>query len=283
MPYFADGNQFIKSDRAGDFTPNHYLFPGLVAVRLEGGMGAAKSVVARRVFGKHNNNTSGIIMKKRHGNSRGYEDMDFGTASCSTVLRMYSDFRHQAADVYGHVNGAPLNVAIAYEDSSAGIHVLQTFQGLFDADRRPFHFDMRNAWKFDYLRLTDLREAAIAETVRADLIIVSMHAATELPATVKWWMETALERREGDPGALVLLCDGNHLDGSNPSLAEAYLTNCARKGGLDFFVKRAAPRHDSKQTPFDRGSEEIVGVPVRAGRPTRPTFDRRRFSAAFWE
>ena len=209
--------------------------------------------------------------------------MDLGTASCFTVLRMYSDFRDQAADVYGSPNGAPLNVAIAYEDSSAGSHVLQTFQGLFDADQRPLQFDMRNAWKFDFLRLTELREAAIAETVRADLIIVSMHAAKELPATVKWWMESALKRREGDPGALVLLCDGNHLDGSTPSPAETYLTQCARKGGLDFFVKRAGARHDSKRAAREMRSEGTFGVPVRAGRPTRPTCDKRRFSAAFWE
>jgi len=222
-------------------------------------------------------------MKKRHGNSRGCEEMDFGTAPCSTVLRMYSDFRNQAADVYGRANGAPLNVAIAFEDFSAGVHVQRTFQGLFDADRRPLQFDMRNAWKFDFLRLTELREAAIAETVRADLIIVSMHAAKELPATVKWWMETALERREGDPGALVLLYKGNCQDGSNPSAAETYLRRCARKGGLDFFVKRAGIRHDSKRHAFGMESEETVGVPIRATQPMKPICDKRTLSAAFWE
>jgi hypothetical protein len=196
---------------------------------------------------------------------------------------MYSDFRNQATDVYGSANGAPLNVAIAYEDFSAGVHVLQTFQGLFNADQRPLQFDMRNAWKFDFLRLTELREAAIAETVRADLIIVSLRAAKELPTTVKWWIETALVRREGDPGALVLLYDGNRQGGSKQLSAEAYLTQCAQKGGLDFFVKRAGARHDSKRPAFDLGFEDSVGVPVRATHPVKPACDKRRFSAAFWE
>jgi len=211
--------------------------------------------------------------------------LDSGTAPCSTVLRMYSDFRDQAADIYGSANGAPLNVAIAYEDFSAGIHVQRTFQGLFDADQRPLQFDMRNAWKFDFLRITELREAAIAETVRADLIIVSMHAAKELPATVKWWMETALAQRDGDPGALVLLCDGHRQNGAkHPPAAEAYLTQCAQRTGLDFFVKRASGQPESKRPTPDANRNELAAVHGRSGsQPSRPSCSKRRFSLAFWE
>ena len=128
-------------------------------------------------------------MKNRESNSKRFENSDFTTApySTSTVLRMYSDFRDQAADVYGQMNGTALNVAVAYEDFLAGVHAMRTFGGLFGDAERQLNFDMCNAWKFDFLRIAELREAAIAETVRAYLIIVSIHAARELPATVKWW------------------------------------------------------------------------------------------------
>ncbi|HXB59609.1 MAG TPA: hypothetical protein VNU95_08585 [Candidatus Acidoferrales bacterium] len=36
----------MKSDRADDFIPNDCQFPVLAEVRVEGGMGAAKSVAA---------------------------------------------------------------------------------------------------------------------------------------------------------------------------------------------------------------------------------------------
>jgi hypothetical protein len=223
-------------------------------------------------------------MKKRDSISKRCEDLDFKTAPYSTVLRMYADFCDQAGDVHGGTNGASLNVAVAYEDYSAGVHAMRTFQGLFDANERPFQFDMRNAWKFDFLRITELREAAITETVRADLIIVSTHTARDLPATVKWWIETALKRREGDPGALVLLYDENRYDGSMQPPAEAYLTHCAQKGGLDFFVKRAGARPHSKEPAFGADPKEPVAVRIRPGGGlARPMCENQRFGTAEWE
>ena len=224
-------------------------------------------------------------MKNRESNSKRFENSEFTTAPCSTVLRMYSDFRNQAADVYGQMDGTALNVAVAYEDFSAGVHAMRTFGGLFGDAERQLNFDMRNAWKFDFLRIAELREAAIAETVRADLIIVSMHAARELPATVKWWIESALAQREGDPGALVLLHDGHRVNGAKHSpAAEAYLTQCAQRAGLDFFVKRAGGQTEPKQPAPDAYRNELVAVRGRSwSRPSGPMCSKRRFSLAFWE
>jgi hypothetical protein len=199
---------------------------------------------------------------------------------------MYSDFRDQAADVYGRTDGTALNVAAAYEDFSAGVHAMRTFGGLLGDVERQLDFDMRNAWKFDFLRITELREAAIAETVRADLIIVSMHAARDLPATVKWWIESALAKREGDPGALVLLHNGHQLNGAkHPPAAEAYLTQCAQKAGLDFFVKRASGHQaETKRTEPDTDRNELVAVRGRSwSQPSQPMCSKKRFSTAFWE
>jgi hypothetical protein len=222
-------------------------------------------------------------MKKGDSVSKRGKNLDFTTAPYSTVMRMYSDFRDQAADVYGQMDGTALNMAIAYEDFAAGLHAMRTFQGLFDDGQRQLQFNMRNAWKFDFLRITELREAAITETVRADLIIVSVHAAKELPATVKWWIETAVERREGDPGALVLLYDRHRRNGSKrPPSAEAYLTELAERAGLDFFA-RGASTESMRPTP-EENSDEPVAVRGRSRRrPAGLACNKRRFSLAFWE
>ncbi len=156
---------------------------------------------------------------------------------CATVVRMYSDFRHHLIDAFGPADIPLLNVALAYEDYLSGTRALQTFEDLFDYGREQFQFNMRNAWKFDCLRINRFREAAIAETVRSDLVIISTHGAEELPPSVKWWVEASLEQREGDPGALVLLHVGGGHDESPRPKAEVYLAKCASRLGMDFFVK----------------------------------------------
>jgi hypothetical protein len=222
-----------------------------------------------------------MIMKKREGGSNICEELDFATDSCSTVLRMYSDFRNQAKHTYGLNGGPVLSVAMAYEDAAAGIHALQTFQGLFGGCRRPFDFDVRNTWKFDFLRIPVLREAAITEAVRADLIIVSLHAARELPAATKWWIETTLERRDGDPGALVLLYDANQASAASaPSPAEEYLEQWARKGGLDFFVKRPSSGSRVKTAAAKVRHNQFSG---HRSRHVEPASVHRRFDLADWE
>jgi hypothetical protein len=222
-------------------------------------------------------------MKKGNYASKRWEGLNLKPAqSCSTLLRMYYDFREQAVDTCRPTNTSTLSTAIAYEDFSSGVHALGTFQGLFEGNQKKFLFNMRNAWKFDFLRISELREAAIAETVRADLIIVSMRTARELPASVKWWIEAALEQREQDPGALVLLYDENLPDGSMLSPAEAYLTRCAQKADMDFFVKRPNVQPEMAQAAplFDRGNNAYVRA---AGRGMRPGCDHRRFSMTGWK
>ncbi len=203
--------------------------------------------------------------------------------SCSTLLRMYYDFRGQSADVHPGTNGAILSTAVAYEDFPAGMHALRTFQGLFDENQKTFEFNMRNIWKFDFLRIPELRESAVTETVRADLIIISMHTPRELPAGVKWWIEAALEQREQDPGALVLMYNKHPAGGAALSPAETYLTQRARKAGLDFFVKRPGiPQEMTQPVPtLDRG--QITGFPGPAvDRETGLVFNHRRFGETGW-
>lgn len=197
---------------------------------------------------------------------------------------MYSDFRDQAGEVYGKANGAILSTAVAYEDFSAGLHALRTFQDLFGGDDQKLRFDMRNAWRFDFLRMAEVREAAITETSRADLIIVSIHAARDLPATVKCWVEAALERREGDPGALVLLYDEIRPGGTMPSPAEAFLTKCATRAGMDFFVKHPIVRKAKKPAlSFKRAAHTSFRSQATGNGMGLAYSHRGRFSITNWK
>ena len=186
---------------------------------------------------------------------------------CATVLRMYADFRNQFTAACGQADAPMVNVALAYEDAPAGSRALRIFQDLFDASSEPFELNMHNAWKFDFLRIKRLRESAIAETVRADLVIISMSDGSPLPTPVKTWIEASLEQREGDPGALVLLHEANGSGGLNLSPAETYLAGCARHSGMDFFVNRSGAKRALELPAFEATSQPAAFAVIRGLQP----------------
>lgn len=224
------------------------------------------------------------IMKNGSGTSKHSVNMNLKPAeSCSTLLRMYDDFRGQSADVYRRTSGAILSTAVAYEDFPAGMHALRTFQGLFDGNQKTFEFNMRNIWKFDFLRIPELRESAVTEAARADLIIISMHTPRELPAGVKWWIEAALEQREQDPGALVLMYNKHPAGGAVMSPAEAYLMQRARNTGMDFFMKRPGAHREIRQPVHEFNRGQIAGFPSPAtDSETGLLFNHHRFGETGW-
>jgi hypothetical protein len=196
-----------------------------------------------------------------------------------TVWRMYSDFCRQTVVARDLQGIPPLTIAVAYEDFLAGERAMRTFEGLFAGSEKFHLFDLRNTWKFDFLRIEGVRDAAVATAVRADIIVVSTRCANELPPAVKWWIETSLKTREGDPGAMVLLRDGSRGVESQHPPVEVYLAHCAHKGGLDFFVKRISAKSDPKSADIETSREETVGMAVRGSRaPARPLCNHRRLN-----
>ena len=193
---------------------------------------------------------------------------------CAAVLRMYADFRQQAKVPVGRAEMPLLNVALVYEDSIAGSRALRTFRNLFDTGADPVEFNLHNAWKFDFLRIQRLREAAIAETVRADLVIISMGDARELPPPVKDWLEASLEQRDGDPGALVLLHEARRRDESTPLPVETHLAECAGRAGMDFFLKGPDLRRVAEARHFQAGSREAAAIGNRIAKPAMAPFCR---------
>jgi hypothetical protein len=190
----------------------------------------------------------------------------------SKLLRMYSDFCSQWKTDCGPFSAPMLNVVLAFEDFQAGVHGFHTCRDLFEAVDQELSFGFRNAWKFDFLRNARLREKAIGEAICADMVVIAAHAPGSLPPAAKWWLETTLEQREGDPGALVLLLDEVPEDAGAGALPiEAYLAECARNSGMELFIKRAASRRRSGLggTGVNRNetdlSELLAGLGMKTG------------------
>jgi hypothetical protein len=95
-------------------------------------------------------------------------------------------------------------------------------------------------WRFDLLRIPELKGAAATDAARADMILIATRGAGELPAEVKAWIEVWLAQKgevQHDKCALAALFDVPRDKVEAASLAQfAYLQHVARKGSLDFFV-----------------------------------------------
>ncbi len=139
--------------------------------------------------------------------------------------------------------GRALDVVLACEDFSTGMHALSIFDKLFPEGGSGGPAGAQSVWKFEFLGITRLRELAAAEAAGADLVIISAHAPGTLTPAVKNWLDLSLEKREGRPGSLVLLLDdaGNDVERTLP--VDACLERQAARAGLNFTTHKTAGRH----------------------------------------
>jgi hypothetical protein len=131
-----------------------------------------------------------------------------------------------------------IKVVVAYEDFDTGTRAMEMSERL--AFRLKPRFEINSsAWKFEMLAHPQLRNQAVTETSEADMIIVSAHDSTEVPAYVKNWMEGWLTQKRGDQSALVALLDQAEHIVDEVSPLRAYLRQMAERGCIDFFCKVA--------------------------------------------
>jgi hypothetical protein len=90
-------------------------------------------------------------------------------------------------------------------------------------------------WKFDLLRVPELRELAAEDAVLADLIIVSCNADGELPAGVRAWIEMSLGS-QAKAVALVALLDCPPGEVERARNTQTYLERVAQRAHMEFFT-----------------------------------------------
>jgi len=128
---------------------------------------------------------------------------------------------------------------MAYEDAStaerakkAWDHLVCTLQGHSDPGLR--------LWKFDVLRIREMRDVAARDAAQADMILIATRGAGELPAEVKAWIDGWLAHKseaQDDQSTLAVLFDAPPDKVGVPALAQfAYLQRAARRGNMDFLV-----------------------------------------------
>ena len=126
------------------------------------------------------------------------------------------------------------NVVIAYEDFDSGKHAKRTYDFLAEHLGRECRL-ANQMWKFDVLALPKLREIAVEDAARADIIIVS-GSGRELPAAVKSWIDAWLAVSQA-PLALVALFNHPREEANQANAVRTYLAEVARRGNMEFFAQ----------------------------------------------
>jgi hypothetical protein len=126
------------------------------------------------------------------------------------------------------------NVVIAYEDFETGKHAKKTYDFLTEHLAKECNFASQ-MWKFDVLGIPKLREMAARDASSADIIVISCHGTTDLPADVKAWIELWLAE-DTHPIALVALFDDPPITAATEALRE-YLSQVAVRGNMEFFAQ----------------------------------------------
>jgi len=167
--------------------------------------------------------------------------------------------------------GVSVDVVLAYQDFSAGMHGLRTFDRVFANSGAGHVQGQQRVWRFDLLSARSLAAIAAGEAEAADMVIFAMHSPGILPPPVKRWVRSWTGRRSGGPGAMVLLLDGAGQRSSRSFPAEAFLKEAADGAGMDFFLQKTGGRHalddfDLAMHPGGPGSSEIVGELLRGMR-----------------
>ncbi len=125
-------------------------------------------------------------------------------------------------------------VVIAYEDFETGKHAKRTYDFLVENLGRDCQF-VNQMWKFDVLSIPKLREIAVEDAAKADIVIISSHG-DELPEQVECWIESWLEQSL-NPLALVALFDRAVEDTRRSKAVRAYLAGVAQRGQMEFFAQ----------------------------------------------
>jgi hypothetical protein len=154
-------------------------------------------------------------------------------------------------------SGYALNLAGVYQDSVTQAWAMQTCR---QATQLVGEERVRNTW-FDVHSLSNHRILlkAVRAALVADVIVVSVYAADELPLDLYVWFEAWLPRRRSRMGALTALIGVAEPPDSQFVRTFEYLQAVARKAQLDF-----VPQARKRPAAWPASSVDLAAEPSSA-------------------
>ena len=141
---------------------------------------------------------------------------------------------HPRKPVNGGSTDKPVFKAVLiYEDIAAGVRARCFCEKLVRTLDSRLEEQM---WNFDVLGIREIRNLAASTARKADAVIVSVSGNTELPDTIRDWLNMWLWILEEERPALVAL----FISSASQEIAPvcAYLQQIARRNGIDYLQER---------------------------------------------
>src|SRR5271165_7177320 len=129
-----------------------------------------------------------------------------------------------------------LRAVLIYENFATGVRARGFCERLVRASDNTLEEQM---WSFDVLGIREARNAAASAARKADVVIVSVLGHTDLPSTIRAWLDMWFWLLDKQNPALVALFDSS----TSPNIGSirAYLSNIARSARIEFFTYQITP------------------------------------------
>jgi hypothetical protein len=170
-----------------------------------------------------------------------------------------------------------LSVLLVYEDLSTGLRARRAFEAAVQQPELEADFSV-DLWRFDLLREPALLRMAANEASKVDIVILSAHGQGVLPAAIDLWLRLWLEKRGGEPSALVVLLD--EVSGEDASANQALRALRARAvaGGAEVFLQGGEVFQAQRHFALD----DVQGHPAVTMMPEQNQGELERHSYRDW-
>ena len=125
-----------------------------------------------------------------------------------------------------------LNIAVVYQDTQTHEWAMQKCRKATQLVGQEYVHS--TWWQLDFLSHPRMMLDAVKDAVSADILIVSVYEAEEVPPALSDWVEALLSRRPPIEGALVALLGVPEQRGSESPAIGEYLRAVAIKGQMEF-------------------------------------------------
>jgi hypothetical protein len=176
--------------------------------------------------------------------------------------------------------GYALNLAGVYQDCVTRDWAMQTYRR---ATRLAGKERVQDTW-FDVNSLSDhgILLHAVRAALVADVIVVSVYAAEELPLDLYLWFEAWLPRRSSRVGALTALIGVAEPPDSRFARTLEYLQAVARKARLDFVPQARQRAVASPGSSMDAPMDVIAEPSSATARRLQTLYGRQRGAYHHW-
>jgi hypothetical protein len=154
----------------------------------------------------------------------------------------------------GRTDKDVFKAVLIYRDFTAGLRARQFCETLTRT------LDIRleeQMWNFDVLGIREIRNQAASAARKADIVVLSLSDHTELPGTIRAWLDMWLWLLDKKKPAFVGLFYPSATQ--KTASIRAYLCSIARQGGIAFFPHEMSASVRQKSVSAVMGKQRSLG------------------------